>query len=252
VVVGCRDPFPLVAGKGIEKLLEGGVRVTYPVLENPCLEMNRRFITFHQKQRPYIILKWAESANHKIARSGGIQTPISSEWTNRLVHRWRTEEAGILIGTNTAAMDNPLLTARLWPGKNPVRIVLDQNLRLPRTLNLFDGSVHTIVLNGEKDQQQANLVFKKLDHKKPVSESIATALYDLNIISVLIEGGRKLLQSFIDADSWDEMRIITNEEMTIPGGLSSPEFSDAGFVYSEKLGTDIIRFYKSNKTTTSS
>jgi diaminohydroxyphosphoribosylaminopyrimidine deaminase/5-amino-6-(5-phosphoribosylamino)uracil reductase len=250
-VVGCRDPFPLVAGKGIEKLLAGGVQVTYPVLENPCLEMNRRFITFHQKQRPYIILKWAESANHKIAHSGGTHTRISNEWTNRLVHKWRTEEAGILIGTNTAVIDNPLLTARLWSGKNPVRIVLDQNLRLPQTLNLFDGSVSTIILNGEKDFQKTNLVFKKLRHEKPVSESIPTALYELNILSVLIEGGRKLLQSFIDTNTWDEMRIITNEEMTIPGGLPSPEFRDAVFVYSEKLGTDVIRFYKPGKSITS-
>ena len=247
VVVGCRDPFPLVAGKGIEKLLAGGVQVTYPVLENLSQEKNRRFITYHQQQRPYIVLKWAESANHKIARSGGGHFRISNEWTNRLVHKWRTEEAGILIGTNTAAADNPLLSARLWPGKNPIRIVLDYNLRLPQTLKLFDGSLNTVILNGQKDLQKTNVVFKKLLPGKQLPESILIAMHELKVLSVLVEGGRKLLQSFIDNGTWDEMRIITNEELTIPAGLSSPEFHDAKFVLSESLGSDTIRYYTNNK-----
>lgn len=243
VVIGCRDPFPMVAGKGIEQLQAGGVQVIFPVLENQSLEKNRRFVTFHQQKRPYIVLKWAESANHKIAHSGGGHFRISNDWSNRLVHKWRTEEAGILVGTNTALLDNPQLSARLWPGKNPVRIVLDQNLRLPQNLKLFDGSVNTVVLNGQKDSQKTNLLFKKMLPGKHVSGSILASLYDLNILSVLLEGGKKLLQSFIDAGDWDEMRIITNEEMSIPAGLSSPEFNDARFISSESFGSDTIRYF---------
>jgi len=244
VVVGCRDPFPMVAGKGIEKLLAGGVRVTYPFLENQALEKNRRFITYHLQKRPYIILKWAESANHKIANTGGGHFRISNEWSNRLVHKWRTEEAGILVGTNTALLDNPQLSARLWPGKNPVRIVLDQNLRLPHNLKIFDGSIDSIILNGKRDSLSANIVFKKMHPEKKIPESLLDALYDLKILSVLVEGGRKLLQSFIDAGIWDEMRIITNEEINIPGGLSSPEFNNAQLTKSESFGSDTIHYYK--------
>jgi diaminohydroxyphosphoribosylaminopyrimidine deaminase / 5-amino-6-(5-phosphoribosylamino)uracil reductase len=244
VVIGCRDPFPMVAGKGIEKLLAGGVQVTYPLLENQSLRKNRRFITYHQKKRPYIILKWAESANHKIAHSEGGHFRISNEWSNRLVHKWRTEEAGILVGTNTALLDNPQLTARLWPGKNPVRIVLDQNLRLPQTLKIFDGSVDSIILNGKRDSLSTNVVFKKMHPEKQIPESLIGALYDLQILSVLVEGGRKLLQSFIDVGIWDEMRIVTNDEMNIPEGLSSPEFINAQLTKSESFGSDTIRYYK--------
>ncbi len=122
--------------------------------------------------------------------------------------------------------------------------MLDYNLRLPQTLNLFDGSLNTIILNGQKDLQKTNLVFKKMHPEKKVPESISAALYELNILSVLVEGGRKLLQTFIDADHWDEMRIITNEEMTIPNGLPSPEFRNAKFVRSDTLGSDTIRYYK--------
>jgi diaminohydroxyphosphoribosylaminopyrimidine deaminase/5-amino-6-(5-phosphoribosylamino)uracil reductase len=244
VVVGCRDPFPLVDGKGIEILQAGGVQVSYPMLENQSVEKNRRFITFHQQKRPYIILKWAESANHKIAYSEVGNFHISNKWSDRLVHKWRTEEAGILVGTNTALMDNPELSARFWPGKNPVRIVLDQHLRLPHSLKIYDGTVPSVVLNSEKESTSGNVILKKMHSDIPISESILTALYELKILSVLVEGGRKLLQSFINTGSWDEIRIITNEEMTIPAGLSSPEFNDAKFTGSETLGSDTIRYYR--------
>lgn len=247
VVIGCRDPFTLVDGKGIEKLTAAGVRVDYPLMEDQAKAMNRRFFTFHQQNRPYIILKWAESANHLIAGKNGIRLTISNGWSNRLVHKWRTEEAGILIGTNTALSDNPELTARLWPGKNPVRIVLDQNLRLPASLQIFDRKVKTIVLNREKDEQSSNLVFKKLQPEKPLLLSVLGALHELNVLSVLVEGGATLLQSFVDLGIWDEIRIITNEELEIAEGIKSPAFRDALFIKSENFGSDTIRYFKNLK-----
>jgi diaminohydroxyphosphoribosylaminopyrimidine deaminase/5-amino-6-(5-phosphoribosylamino)uracil reductase len=243
VVIGCRDPFALVDGKGIEKLLANGISVEYPVLETESKEKNCRFFTFHQQNRPYVILKWAESANHKIATGNGGRMQISNALTNRLVHKWRTEEAGILVGTNTVLSDNPELTARWWPGKNPVRIVTDQQLRLPDTLKFFDGSVPTIILNGKLDFQSGERIFKKIEGEMMEPASILSTLHSLRMMSILVEGGAKLLQSFIDGGFWDEVRIITNRELEIPGGIASPELSHAKFSREEVYGSDTIRYY---------
>ncbi len=153
VVIGCRDPFREVNGKGIEKLKANGVNVDYPVLEELAKEKNKRFFTFHELKRPYIILKWAESSNHKIAGKSAEGTRISNQYSDRQVHKWRSEESGILIGTETALLDNPELTNRLWPGKNPIRIVLDQELRLPDHLNIFDGKFRLLYLTRKKEMQ---------------------------------------------------------------------------------------------------
>jgi diaminohydroxyphosphoribosylaminopyrimidine deaminase / 5-amino-6-(5-phosphoribosylamino)uracil reductase len=246
-VIGCRDPFPLVDGKGIEKLRAQGVAVEFPVLEDQAKEKNHRFFTFHLNKRPYIILKWAESANHKIAAEQGKRTGISNAWSNRLVHKWRTEEAGILIGTNTAMLDNPQLTARLWAGKNPVRIVVDHQLRLPVSLNIFDGTAPTIILNGKKDSLSGDLIFKKITLDRPDPASILSALHSLQIMSLLVEGGAKLLQSFINAGSWDEIRIITNQELVLPGGIPSPQLGNAQFVKSETYGPDQVSYFRNPK-----
>jgi diaminohydroxyphosphoribosylaminopyrimidine deaminase / 5-amino-6-(5-phosphoribosylamino)uracil reductase len=246
VVIGCRDPFMEVNGKGIEKLLAHGVEVDNPVLEEFSKEKNRRFFTFHKQKRPWIILKWAQSANHKIAADANDRIHISNDYSNRLVHKWRSEEAGILVGTNTALLDNPELTTRLWEGKNPVRIVVDHKLRLPDSLKLFDGSGHTVILNDTADLSAGKLLFKKINSEKPGISSIISALHSLNILSVLVEGGAKLLQSFIDDGIWDEMRIITNNELNIPEGISAPEFRDAKHLKSETYGSDTIAYY-SNK-----
>ncbi len=240
VVIGCRDPFSEVNGKGIEKLLAHGVQVDYPVLNEQSIELNRRFITFHQQKRPYIILKWAQSANHKMAGIPGRREMISNQYSNRLVHKWRSEEAGILVGTNTALLDNPELTVRLWDGKNPIRIVIDRRLRLPDSLKLFDGSGQTIVLNNSTDLKAGNLLFKKINQGNSGTSSILTALHSLNILSVIVEGGPKLLQSFIDDENWDEIRTITNNELTIPGGIPAPDIQDLKFLRSENYGTDTI------------
>ena len=243
VVIGCRDPFPAVDGKGIEKLIAHGIVVEFPVLEDLAKDMNRRFFTFHQQQRPYVILKWAQSANQKISEHAVHRIQISNEYSNRLVHKWRSQEAGILVGTNTALADNPELTARLWPGKNPVRIVLDKKLRLPSSLRLFDGLVPTIILNGLSDLKAGDRLFKKIDDPEFEITSILSALYSLDILSVLVEGGAKLLQSFIDSGLWDEIRVITNCGLEIPSGISSPDIKVANLLESVSYGSDRIDFF---------
>ena len=243
VVIGCRDPFPEVDGKGIEKLLSNHVELIFPVLEEKAISLNRRFFTFHQQKRPYIILKWAESANHKIAGSAGERLRISNEYSNRLVHKWRTEESGILVGTQTALLDNPLLSARLWPGKNPIRIVLDKDLRLPETLSIFDGKIPAVILNEKKESRLGNLIYKKIDAGEPLIPAMLSALYSLNILSVLVEGGAKLLQSFIDSGLWDETRIITNRELEIPAGLHSPFLKKEFPSKTESYFSDTVQYH---------
>jgi diaminohydroxyphosphoribosylaminopyrimidine deaminase/5-amino-6-(5-phosphoribosylamino)uracil reductase len=244
VAIGCRDPFKAVAGKGIEKLVNNGVKVIYPVLEDQAKTMNRRFFTFHEQVRPFVILKWAESANQKISGENGRRIQISHAFSNRLVHKWRSQEAGILVGSQTALLDNPTLTTRLWPGKNPVRIVLDRSLRLPDSLKIFDGSERTIILNDSTDLKAGKRLFKKLKAGRSVVSSLLTSLHELGILSLLVEGGAKLLQSFIEEGLWDEMRIITNHSLNIENGISGPEIKQAGWLYTETYETDQVRYFE--------
>jgi diaminohydroxyphosphoribosylaminopyrimidine deaminase / 5-amino-6-(5-phosphoribosylamino)uracil reductase len=244
VVIGCRDPFSEVNGKGIEKLLAHGVTIDFPVLEEQAKEENRRFFTYHLQKRPYIILKWAQSVNQKISGRSGEKIQISNQYSGRLVHKWRSEEAGIMVGSQTALNDNPELTNRFWRGKNPVRVVVDSKLKLPDNLKLFDGKEKTVVLNTISDLSAGKVLFKKLDTDLPTVKSILNALYEEKLLSVLIEGGAKLLKSFIDEDTWDEIRIITNRELEIPEGISSPEFRNAKLVKSEIMGSDIVSYFK--------
>lgn len=252
VVVGCRDPFKEVNGKGIEKLLAAGITVDQGVLEEECIYLNRRFFTFNVHHRPWILLKWAQSANGKIATYGG-RTLISNEYTNRLVHKWRSEEASILVGTNTALSDDPELTARLWNGPDPVRLVVDKKLRLPRHLKIFDGKVRTIVFNAARhDMGEASGLeapgsgspgYYQLAEDSNLVHQLVIALYQLKIQSVLVEGGAKLLQSFIDEGYWDEARIITNKSMQIPDGLAAPELGASRLLLTEERFSDTIQFY---------
>ena len=249
VVIGCRDPFPEVDGKGIEKLKAHGVDGKCCVLEKLSKQVNRRFFTFHQQQRPFIVLKWAQSADRKIAATGNQRTMISNGFSNRLVHKWRSEEQGILIGTETALLDNPALTTRFWPGKNPVRIVVDRDLRLPQTLKIFDGQSPLLVLNTKKDKAESAVTYIQIDAAFELS-SILSALYSAGIISILVEGGGSLLQSFIDIGIWDEMRVITNQELEINNGHVSPQISGATLIRTENYGSDQIDYYTRNLSLT--
>ena len=246
VVVGCRDPFEEVDGKGIEKLRNAGIEVAFGVLEKDWNDLNKRFLGFHIKHRPYIILKWAQTVNHKIAGQGGDRLYITNEFTNRVVHKWRSEEASILIGTNTALVDDPELTTRLWTGSNPTRLAVDLDLKLPRHLKIFDGQVRTIVFNTIKHEDKGNLLFYQVTDDVSLVHQIINALYQLKILSVIVEGGTKLLQSFIDEDMWDEARVITNEELIVKSGLDAPQFISALKMNEEKMFTDKVEFFNSN------
>lgn len=246
VVVGCRDPFEQVDGKGIEKLEKAGINVITGVLENECKELNRRFFTFHTKQRPYIILKWAQSKNHKIANADFSRVLISNAYSNRLVHKWRSEEAGIMVGTNTALQDDPALNTRNWTGPNPVRLVVDMNLRLPSTLKIFDKQQRTIIFNAVKDEEQENLVYYKIEKEPSFVKALLKACYKLNIQSILIEGGNKLAESFINEHLWDEARVIENSELIIDNGLRAPLLSNHKLISSEAIATDIVSYYANN------
>ncbi len=243
VVIGCRDSFAAVDGKGIERLMAAGIQVNVGILEKECRELNKRFFTFHEKHRPYIILKWAQSSDGRIAARGADRIFISNEITNRLVHQWRTEEAAILVGTNTVLLDDPALTARLWPGKDPVRLVIDKELKLPVHLKLFDGSVKTIVFNYIKQSATENLVYHRLNKEEGIPVQILSALYNMQLQSVMVEGGSKLLQSLIDEGFWDEARVITNSAMVIGEGLDAPVLKNEMELSEQKIENDVISYF---------
>jgi diaminohydroxyphosphoribosylaminopyrimidine deaminase/5-amino-6-(5-phosphoribosylamino)uracil reductase len=241
VVIGSRDVFKKVNGKGIQKLQAEGVEVIVGVLEKECIQLNKRFFTFQEKQRPYIILKWAQSIDGKIAGANSERSFITNEFTNRLVHKWRSEETSIIVGTNTALLDDPSLTTRLWQGKNPIRLIFDMNLRLPSSLKIFNKQVKTIIFNKIKHEEKNDLIFYKLETGNILEETIK-ALHEMNIQSIIVEGGAKLLKSFINAGLWDEARLICNEQLNIGNGVNSPAFNGV-LQKQERYFSDVISYY---------
>jgi diaminohydroxyphosphoribosylaminopyrimidine deaminase/5-amino-6-(5-phosphoribosylamino)uracil reductase len=216
-------------------------------LEKEAIELNKRFFTFYTKHRPYIILKWAQSNDGKIANADHSRVFISNEESNRLVHKWRSEEAAILVGTNTALYDDPSLTTRLWTGNNPVRLVIDKDLKLPSSLKLFDGKIKTVVFNKHK-QSEGELSYYKIDDSKDIIPQILNALHQLKIQSVIVEGGAKLLQSFIDAGYWDEARVITNTILLIENGINAPVLKEDTLTTEEMILQDRISYYTKKQT----
>ena len=223
VVIGNMDPFEKVNGSGIRKLTAAGIKVTTAILEASCMELNKRFFTFHKKHRPYIILKYAQSMDGFIAPAEMTEENkwISNEYSRKLVHKWRSEEQAIMIGTNTAEIDNPQLTVREWKGNNPVRLVIDRNLKLKASLMIFNQSSTTYIYNSVKSESKNNLEFIQIDFDKAVLRQISDSLYQKNIQSVIIEGGAALLQSFIDENLWDEARIFTGNNF-LGDGIKAP------------------------------
>jgi diaminohydroxyphosphoribosylaminopyrimidine deaminase / 5-amino-6-(5-phosphoribosylamino)uracil reductase len=244
VVISIRDPFKEVNGKGIEKLRSAGVEVIHGILEEQCKELNKRFFTFHTHHRPYVLLKWAQTADGKMSSGTGERLYISNEITNRLVHKWRSEEAAILVGTNTALLDDPALNVRSWTGTDPVRLVIDMGLGLPSHLKLFDESQRTIVFNTIKHQEDGNPGYYQVTADVSLVRQLLNACYQLNIQSILVEGGSKMLQSFIDDGCWDEARVITNTSLFSPAGLSSPVLTNGKNLYNQKIGTDEVAYFR--------
>ena len=219
VVIGTLDPFSKVNGQGYLRLLKNGVDVTLNILENECLELNKRFLTFHQKKRPYIILKWAQTEDGYMGRDD-IQKWITNQYSKQLVHKWRTEEEAILVGKNTALIDNPQLNSRLWNGKNPLRIAIDKNLAIPRSFHLFDQSQPTVIFNSLEDFEEEKLILKKIDFSEKIVPQIIDYLYKHNIQSLIIEGGSDTIQYFIETNLWDEARILSSDTIWNEGILA--------------------------------
>jgi len=246
VIVGCRDPFEHTGGRGIEKLRAAGIEVTEGILKEECEKLNKRFFTRVRLRRPYIILKWAETANGFFAPQNGEQRWITSHVSKILSHRWRSEEDAVLIGKRTALIDNPQLTVRHWKGRNPKRIVIDRHLELPDSLHLFDQSVETIVFNSLKTETVGKVKYLEtegFDYYLP--QLIAYQLYILDIQSLIVEGGAKTLELFINAGLWDEARIFTGPQTWTEGIKAPVILGDPDEEY--ESGPDILHVWY-NKT----
>ena len=244
VVVGCVDPFSKVSGRGIQRLRDAGIEVKVGVLEKECQQLIRRFVTFNLKQRPYITLKWAQSADGfmDIKREGGQPVVLSTPITSTYVHKQRAENKAILVGRRTALLDNPSLTTRHWYGKNPLRLVIDRELTLPSTLRLFDGETETIVFTEKEKEDQHNLIYIQLDFGHDILPQIMNVLYERKIQSLLVEGGSQLLQTFLDTDLWDEI-FVEHAEKVLEDGVKSPQIPSKFAPQYEKRDHVIVTHY---------
>lgn len=249
IIIGSHDPNPLVAGKGIKLLREAGCHVEQGALKEQCDLLNRRFFTYHIRKRPYIILKWAETADGFIApmkmnreKTGPIW--ISNEQSQQLVHRWRSEEQAILVGTKTVLDDNPSLTTRKWKGNSPVRIIIDRHLKIPEDFSVFDHNAKTIVITEKDKESTLNLIYEKVDFSNNMIHVICDLLYKHQIQSMIVEGGANTLDHFINSNMWDEARVfIGNTEFN--EGIKSPRIQKEP-ISQEKINSDTLMIYKND------
>ncbi len=246
VVIACRDPNAKVNGAGIEILEKEDVKITLGILEKEAQELNNWFFTFQLKKRPYIILKWAESANAKIALANNKPVQISNEFTNRLVHKWRSEIPSILVGANTVLSDNPKLTNRYFSGNSPARIVIDKHLQLNKRANIFAETEKVFIFNFLKNATENNLSYIKLSPEFPLLPQVLSALHENNIAAVLVEGGTKILTSFLEAGLWDEVRLIKNNFKIIEEGISAPKPIFGEAIKTINIKEDTLQFYINN------
>ena len=243
VVIGCTDSFSAVSGKGIEKLTASGINVTVGVLEDECRTLNHAFFTFHEKKRPYISLKWAQTKNGLIDNQNqlaGQISWISAPEVQTLVHKWRTEHMGILVGRKTIEHDNPRLTVRAVEGNNPTRIVLDSNCTLESGYSVFDDSATTLVINQRKNELIKNIEYIKVNDMTP--QHILNAVYNKGIQSLLIEGGAQTLQSFIDDGLWDKACVIMGQG-EFNKGTTAPIIGHTPIATNTFFG-DTLKWYK--------
>lgn len=287
VVIGCVDSNSLIAGKGIERLRKAGMQVTVGVLEAECREHHKRFFTVQEQKRPYIILKWAETSDgfiypeldsesteldstainlkskllqqkktlgndENIKQVQAAPIWISNNISQQLVHKYRSQEQAILVGTTTVIADNPKLNVRSWTGNNPTRIVLDKSLRIPKSTNVYDGSVKTIFITSKNTaeinnkelqfrENKENIIFEQIDFSKSVAKQICSILQKHKIQSVIIEGGAQTLQTFMDDNLWDEARVFTGTNV-FRKGIKAPVIS-VNLKTTTKIKNDLLKIY---------
>ena len=223
-------------------LESAGIEVETGILEQNGLWLNRRFFCFHKQKRPYIILKWAQTKNGYIAPVDRSRLQITSPDSNKLVHKWRTEEAAIMVGTTTAINDNPQLTARLWEGKQPLRIALDRNLQIPATHHLYDSAAATWIINEQKELIHGNVHSVRLPFNDVLLPSLLNKLHESKILSVIVEGGAALLSSFINMGLWDEARIFTGT-VSINNGIKAPTLNNEVHAFENPIGDDTLNVF---------
>lgn len=246
VVICNNDTFAEVDGKGIKRLKQAGIKVITGVLESEGRWLNRRFFNFHEKKRPYVILKWAQTIDGYIDRDrspGDQETPlkITTDESNKLVHKWRTEETAILVGKNTALLDDPRLTARHWPGSNPLRLVIDPQLQLPLTLRIFNDEQETWVYNARKAFCEKTICFERINDPSEFPHEIVNHLYSKDVQSVIVEGGKNTIERFYQAGLWDEARVFTNP-IRIGNGIQAPKFAGKELERTH-IGEDLLQVY---------
>ena len=253
VVIGSLDPNPKVAGRGVLKLINAGCNVISGVLEDDCDELNKRFFTFHKLKRPYIFLKWAQTADgfvspEKSTREGSRPVWITNEFSRQWVHKMRSEEMAILVGTNTALEDNPSLTVRDWAGNNPIRVIIDRKLKISPESSVMDGTVKTLVFNEKQSikDSESNISFIQLDFSKEISIQMCEVLYEMGIQSLIVEGGQRTLQTFIDSNLWDEA-VVFKGSSRFGKGLAAPKFIGE-FISETLFKKDTMQHFKNRKS----
>jgi diaminohydroxyphosphoribosylaminopyrimidine deaminase/5-amino-6-(5-phosphoribosylamino)uracil reductase len=251
VVVGTRDPNKVVTGKGITLLRDHGVEVSVGIMEKECLELNRRFFTYHGKNRPYIILKWAETKDGFIDHERTPETPGGINWITgtmerQLVHKWRSEEQAILVGTRTALTDDPELTVRDWSGRQPLRLVIDRKGKLPGSLKLLDGRTPTVIFSEMALQLAGNIRQVKIPGDSDMVDGILDFLYENEIQSLIVEGGRETLEVFIKRNLWDETRVFTGDQI-FKSGIRAPRF-EADASAEHQIGRSMLSIFRNTTT----
>jgi diaminohydroxyphosphoribosylaminopyrimidine deaminase/5-amino-6-(5-phosphoribosylamino)uracil reductase len=239
VVIASVDPFPEVSGKGIKKLQGAGIEVTQGVLKPESDYLNRRFVTFYTKHRPYVILKWAQSKDGFMALNEPKQFWFTNAESKELSHKWRSEEEAILVGRNTVEVDDPELTVRLWNGTNPLRIVIDKDLTLNGNKKVFNNEADTLVFNQKANRTEGRKRLVKIDFGNNVALQIMSELHKLKILSVIIEGGATTLNHFIEQGLWDEARIFTSNHILVDGKRAPLLIGNV--VTEEQIETDTLR-----------
>jgi len=242
VVIANEDPFEKVGGKGIDILRSAGAEVVTGVMTNAGAWLNRRFFCFHTKQRPYIILKWAQTARGFFAPTDRSTYKITNKQSQQLLHKWRSEEAAIMVGYQTALKDDPQLTARLWDGRQPLRVVLDRKLRLPTSHHLFDGAAETWIVNEQKDGDGPNVKLLQLSFGDQLLPQLMSELHEADKLSLIVEGGAQMLSSFIELNLWDEARVFTGHDH-LEEGISAPVLKNESVAFETNIGGDQLRVY---------